>query len=261
MESNGILVYCVADKYDESLNELAGMDENGRLYAVSSQNLFAIVSDISLTEYGEENMAEKGEDIEWLKEKAQLFMDIILKINATSSIVPMKFLTIFTNEDRVKGIIDDNIEKFTDAFEKIDGREELSVKVYCDEKIYKEKMMGEEIENFEKSLVGKPKGAAFFLKKKFEGELNDKLQDKIYKIANGFAEELKKHSVDMKSNKVLAKEITGIDMPMVLNCAFLVDTTQKESFTATVDDLTHRHENSGFEFEFSGPWPPYNFCK
>jgi hypothetical protein len=261
MENKGILVYCIANQYDESLKELAGMDENGRLYAVGSRGLFAIVSDVSLLEYDDENMTEKGEDIEWLKEKAQRFMDIILKINVTTSIIPMKFLTIFTSEDRVRGVLDDNFEKFTGTFEKINGCEELNVKVYCDDKLYKEKMMGEEIKAFDASLAGKPKGAAFFLKKKFEGELDDKLQDKIYKIANGFAEELGRSCVEMKSNKVLAKEITGVAAPMVLNCAFLVNATQKEELSATGDRLTQEYAGSGFSFDFSGPWPPYSFCE
>jgi len=261
LENTGILVYCIADTYDNSIADIVGMDGINKLYAISYENLFAIASDVNLDEYGEESMAEKGEDIEWLKEKATIFMGIILKISSASSIIPMKFLTIFTSENRVKDIITENLQQFLNNFAKIKNREELSVKIYCDDKKYKEKSMGEEIRNFEKTLVGKPKGAAFFLKKKYEGELDDKIQNKICNMANNFADEISSFAVEMKSNKVLAKEITGIDIPMVLNCAFLVDIDQKEKLTAKIDELTKEYEESGFMIELTGPWPPYSFCE
>lgn len=260
MGDKGRLVYCIANELNDTISEIVGMDGINKLYAICSDNLFAITSDVDLDEYSEESMDEKGEDIEWLKEKATIFMDIILKINATSSIIPMKFLTIFKSEDRVKSIITNNLEQFTYNFEEIKNREELSVKIYCDSKKYKEKIMGEEISNFEKTLEGKPKGAAFFLKKKFEGELEDKIQNRICNIANNFIDQISKLAVKMKSNKILAKEITGMEVPMIINCAFLVELDQKEKFMAEIDELVVSYEDSGFLIELTGPWPPYNFC-
>ncbi|MGB8454956.1 MAG: GvpL/GvpF family gas vesicle protein [Anaerocolumna sp.] len=259
MENKGILVYCIAKELDESISEIAGLDGINKLYAVENQELYAIVSDVDLEEYGEENMAEKGEDIEWLKEKATIFMDVILKINSLASIIPMKFLTIFTSEERVKGIISDNIDQFLHNFEKIKNREELSVKIYCDDKTYKEKVMGEEISKFEKTLIGKPKGAAFFLKKKFDSELDDKIQNKICDMANRFADGISKFAVEMKSNNILAKEITGITVPMILNGAYLVNNDQSAEFTAAIDEQKGEYEDNGFIIELSGPWPPFSF--
>lgn len=261
MSEKGILVYSISNSFNASLLNEAGIDGEGRLYAIKSENLFAVVSDVGLDEYSEEAMAEKSEDIGWLKEKAQIFMNIMLKISGVSCIIPMKFLTIFTSEDRVKGMIGENYEQFTRNFDKIDGRSEVSVKIYCDGKLYKENIMGEEIKAFEKTLAGKPKGAAFFLKKKFEGELDDKLQNRICRKANDFSNELKMYAEDMKSNKILAKEITGVETPMVLNCAFLVDAKQKETLAAAVRKISDENVGSGFSLEFSGPWPPYSFCE
>lgn len=261
MENKGILVYCITDKCDDSINEIVGMDGINKLYYIMSNDLYAITSDVDLEEYGEDSMAEKSEDVEWLKEKATIFMDIILKTSVTSSIIPMKFLTIFTSCDRVKSIINDNLDQFLHNFEIIKNREELSVKIYCDDKVYKENIMGDEIRKFEQTLVGKPKGAAFFLKKKFEGELDDKISNRICDAANSFANKISNYAVEMKSNKTLAKEISGVDIPMILNCAYLVDRDQKEKMSTRIDELTEEYEKDGFRIEFSGPWPPYNFCE
>lgn len=261
MEENGILVYCITNELNKDIFKINGMDGNGKLYSIENSGLYAIVSNVDLEQYGEVAMAEKGEDVDWLKEKAVMFMNIILEINALSSIIPMKFLTIFIAEERVKDIITENYELFIHNFSKINNREELSVKIYCDDKKYKENVMGDEIANFEKSLVGKPKGAAFFLKKKFDGELDDKIQSRICNLANEFTENIKSLAIEMKSNKILAKEITEISTPMIINCAFLVDNDKQEQFSEKIDELKVSYEDNGFIIELSGPWPPFSFCE
>lgn len=261
MDNKGILLYCIANEVASNIFEINGLDDIVKLYSIENSGLFAIVSEVSLEEYGEETMSEKGEDIEWLKEKAVIFMDIILKINSISNIIPMKFLTIFTSEERVKNVISENYEQIIHNFNKIKDREELSFKIYCDEKKYKEKVMGEEIRIFEDSLIGKPKGAAFFLKKKFDGELDDKIQNRICSMANSLTDAISSLAVDRKTNKLLAKEITGISTPMILNCAFLVENDNQDLFMTKIDELKADYENCGFTIELSGPWPPFSFCE
>lgn len=261
MENNGILLYGIGDVKDNDILDMGGMDEKFKLYYIEHSGLYAIVSDVSLDEYGEEAMAVKGEDIDWLKEKAVIFMDVILKINSLTRIIPMKFLTIFHTKDRVEDVIDENKEMFLNTLNKIRNKKELSLKIYCDDKIYKEKIMAEEIAKFEASLVGKPKGAAFFLKKKFDGELNDRIQNRICDIANNMAESLTTLVEEMRSNKLLAKEITGISTPMILNNAYLVDNDREALILARVEELKMEYENCGFAIELSGPWPPYSFCE
>lgn len=261
MENNGILLYCIANELNNEIFNIIGMDGNGKLYSIENSGLFAIVGNVDLAQYGQEAMAEKGEDVEWLKKKAVMFMDIILKINSLSCIIPMKFLTIFTAEDRVKDIVTENFDLFEHNFERINNKEELSVKIYCDGKKYKEKVMANEITNFEKSLVGKPKGAAFFLKKKFEGELDDKIQSRICNLANEFTDNMKSLASEMKSNKIIAKEITEISIPMILNCAYLVDNDKQEQFLDKIEELKESYEDNGFIIKLSGPWPPFSFCE
>jgi len=260
LENKGVLVYCVVEKFDDRISDIDGICADTKLYAIESGGLSAVVSDVGLDEYGEDVIAEKGEDIEWLKEKATLFMDVMLNIMFQTRIIPMKFLTIFLTEDRVRETVDSNAEHFGGIFEKIRGCEELSVKVYCDSKKFKEETVSEEIERFEKTLAGKPKGASFFLKKKFEAELDDKIQNRICGICNRFAEELSGCSAETKTNKVLAKEITGIEKPMITNCAFLVRSDKTDVFREKAGAFAQENEKNGFLVEATGPWPPYSFC-
>lgn len=261
MGDKGLLLYCITNSYDIEVTNILGLDQVNKLYYIEHKEMYGIVSDLDLDKYGEEAMESRSEDIEWLTENAKKFMDIMLAVHEKISIIPMKFMTIFNIEHRVKNIIEENYHIFISDFERIKGRQEYSVKIYCDNKVFKKNFIGEEIQKFEKSLVGKPKGAAFFLKKKFDSELDNKVQNKICKIANSIAENIQKIVVDMKSNKLLAKEITNIEIPMVLNCAFIIDINKIEKFSIYIEKIENECKKDGFSIEVSGPWPPYNFCE
>ena len=204
-------------------------------------------------------MSEKSEDIEWIKQKAEIFMDIMLGISEYASIIPMKFLTIFSSEERVKEAGRENYEQIKTKLNRIKGKTEMSVKFYCDEKTFKQTAMQEEISAFEKSLAGKPQGAAYFLRKKFESEMSERIQKSICKAADSMAGEMKSLAADMQINKNLAREITGIDVPMVLNCAFLIDANDREAFDNRAKELSDQYKATGFLVECSGPWPVYSF--
>jgi hypothetical protein len=260
LSEKGLLLYCIADNFDESLLSIKGLEETSSISAFEYKGMYAVISAVSLDEYGEESMQIKGEDVGWLTEKACRFMEIMQSINEKVVVIPMKFLTLFTSEQRIVEVIDENYEDFKDTFNKLSGREELSVKIYCSDKAFKETSMGEEIAAFEKTLAGKPKGAIFFLRKKFDGELDSRVQDKICKIANSIVEEAVPLCIEMKSLKLLAKEITGVKERMVLNCAFLVDSKEKDKFRSYFQEAKEKYKASGFNIECLGPWPPYDFC-
>jgi len=48
---------------------------------------------------------------------------------------------------------------------------------------------------------------------------------------------------------------------MVLNAAFLVPPSALEAFQETLTAIVARHDQRGFRFDFTGPWPPYHFTQ
>ena len=72
------------------------------------------------------------------------------------------------------------------------------------------------------------------------------------KRLEGLAEEL-------KENKILGKELTQRNDPMIFNGAFLVKKERINRFQKEIQKLRVEYEKIGFTFESSGPWPPYNF--
>lgn len=260
MENTGLLVYCVAGRDAAGLDGISGLDGVHRLRSIGNGGLFAVASEVDLGEYGEEGMAARSEDVAWITEKAGVFMDILLRVHELAPCVPIKFMTLFTAEERVRAMLEAHRDALVRDLERTRDREEWSVKVYCDDGVYKDRAAGGERAVFEKSLEGKPKGAVFFLRKKFESQLDERIHDRICEEADRMAGQLTGLSDGMKAGKLLARELSGVETPMVLNCAFLVSRAQREAFTRRAGELDREGAPSGFRVTRSGPWPPFSFC-
>ncbi len=260
MEEEGLLLYCIVNHFDENNNSFKGIDDIHPICAIEYKGLFGIYSKVYLNEYSEENLKIKGEDIKWLTEKACKFMNILQLLSGNKVSIPMKFLTLFNNENRLRDALSENYHLFNETLNSLRDCEEHSVKIYCDVKHFKETAMNAEITAFAASLFNKPKGAAFFLKKKFDIDLDNKVEKKIFASANSIIETVKPYCKELKSNKLLAKEITCVQEKMILNCAVLINQTQIDEFQNSINQLKENYQDCGIIIECSGPWPPYNFC-
>jgi hypothetical protein len=57
----------------------------------------------------------------------------------------------------------------------------------------------------------------------------------------------------------LAKEFSGHTEPMILNSAYFVSQGKTRNFIKQAKSL--QKLNPEFIFEYTGPWPPYNFVQ
>lgn len=260
MESHGVLLYCITDSINRDFSSIPSMDEKNRMYKIMYNDLSGIVSDVSLDEYGEENINKHGEDAVWLVEKAENFMKILIELNKDSVIIPMKFLTIFKSRERVNDILKEKYDDFKMGLQKLQGFEEWSIKIYCDKEYFKANCMGDIIRRFEEGIGGKPKGVSFMLRKKFDSELDEKVQSRIMNTSNDLIDEVKAFCKDIRSSRLLGKELTGRNEGMFINCSIMLDKKGKREVQNLIDNTMGEFKKQGFIIDFTGPWPPYNFC-
>ena len=139
------------------------------------------------------------------------------------------------------------------------GKQEWSFKIYCDMILFSEQQMAKEREEMEKKLLGKPKGAAFFLRKKMEESMHERCQDTAMKLSNVIFDEACQYVEDFRMNKLLAKEISGREEQMIINAALLVDNNNLKEFIEGMNKLREAYKSRFFIIDYLGPWPLYNF--
>jgi len=260
----GFYLYCIREKGNSefSTEGIGG----GKIFATPYQDLEAIVSEVSLEEFGSEEIQRKAqEDLKWIKEKAQLHEQAVEEAMKNSdeilSIIPMKFGTIFKTKENLEETLKKYYNQFKESLERLKGKQEWSVKAYLNRKAFDEevKKVSSVIQEKEKEISTMPEGMAYFMQKQIDDVVSKEAKNALQKYGETFFETLKQHVSAGTKGKILEKEITGKTLPMALNMIFLVSEEKLEDFIKEINKLKEEYKAKGFNFEYSGPWPPYNF--
>lgn len=264
----GLYLYCIREKTAEhSTFSIKGIDGKGEVFTLTHRELEAIVSKVSLEEFGSGEIQEKSqEDLGWIKEKALAHEKVIEEAMRNKdnvlSVIPMRFGTIFKEKTSLEKTLNEDYAKIKEVLDKIRGKQEWSLKVYLKDKQKFERAVKEKkevIKEKEKEIASLPEGMAFFMEEELKEVISDELDKELDNIAEGLFENIKKHAIASVKSKILEKELIGRQEPMVLNAAYLISEEKIEDFKKETQRLNQEIQANGFYLEYSGPWPAYNF--
>jgi len=258
-EKQLIYLYCVTDREPE-LKETEGLVDN--LYFVCNNGLYAVAGKVEDEEFGQEGLKQNMADFEWVKAKASMHERIIELVMANIDVIPFKFGTLFNTDASLKAMLGQYGQEFKAILRKLAYKQEWGLKIYCNpEKLKASLGNGDsEILKIEDEIKSSSVGKAFFLKKKKDELIEKTLNEKINECGQESFELLKELSFEAHINRLLLKEVTERDDDMILNSAFLVGKDEVGDFHNMVDTLRMHYEGKGLLIDFTGPWPPYNFC-
>ena len=260
----GLYLYCIRAKTDYKFS-VQGID-GGEVFTIPYQDLEAVVSEVSLEEFGSEEIQKKAqEDLKWIKEKAQLHEQAVeeamKKGNEILSIIPMKFGTIFKTKEKLAETLKKYYSKFKKTLENLARKQEWAVKVYLNRKAFEEevKKVSKVVQEKEREIAQLPEGMAYFMQKQIDEAASKEADRALQNYTESFFETFKRYTAAGTKGKILEKELTGKSLPMVLNAIFLISEEKLEDFIKEIDRINQEYKSKGFNFEYSGPWPPYNF--
>lgn len=252
------LIYCYGFIEDNLvLNEKGFEDKN--VYLIPFKDISAVVSDVSEENFSQEVIDKNIKNIRWLAEKGQIHERVVDKVMQKTTIMPMKFCTIFKTKENVENMLEEKYGDFKFNLRNLKDKIEMGVKVYFDTTQLKEKIKqeSEEIKNLEKEAKKKTPGAAYFEKKKIDILLKEEVRRKLLRSTKDVLDKIKVFAEKFKQNELINKKITNKDM--LLNAVFLINKFDVSKFKEKVDKI--KLEYRDFKFEMWGPFPPYNFIK
>ncbi len=264
----GLYLYCLRESAPGYLaTPTKGVDGNREVFILPFRDIEAIVSEVAFEAFASEEIQRKAqEDLNWIKEKAVTHARVVQEAMRRGPIlldlIPMKFGTIFNDRARLEEVLEKNYLRIREALERIRGKHEWSVKVYLKdrrkfEQVIKEK--NETIKEKEREIAHLPEGLAFFMEEELKEAIYEELDKELNNIVEGLFVDLEKQSIASVKNKILEKELTGRQEPMVLNVAYLIPEEKIEDFNKEAQRLNQEIQANGFCLECSGPWPAYNF--
>ena len=254
-----IYVYCITSKTPD-LEE--GKNLVDKLYFIDHQGIYAVTGKVKESEFDEEQLKKNLANLDWIKSKASIHEKIIEGVMKHTGVIPFKLGTIFNTEDSLKAMLEEHMQEFKTNLKNLDGKEEWGLKIYCDLEKLKEAIIKEDTEvlKIEEDINSSSPGKAYLLKKKKDEVINNVTNKRLNEYSQLSFDILKGFSLDARINKLLPREVTERKDDMVLNSAFLVDKSNVAKFTRTVDRFKAMYKDKGLDFDYTGPWPPYNFC-
>jgi len=267
-ENNALYLYCIRGKTDSKFF-IKGIDGQAAVFTITYQHLEAVVSEVSVQEFGSAEIQQKArEDLNWIKEKALIHEAVIeaaMQGNGKIiAVIPMCFGTIFTSLASIQQTIENDYLKFEKTLRDLQGKQEWGVKIYLENGQSLEdevKIRNEVVKAKNKELLVMSKGMAYFFGKQIKEIVDSEVNNTIETYMQDIFLDLKQHSENGLKGKILEKEFTGKAEPMVLNAFYLIQEGRIENFKSEIKRLSAEMGPKGFRLEYSGPWPPYNFAR
>jgi len=262
-----LYLYCIRERTEGApAISTKGIDGKGEVFVFPYRELEAIVSNPS-EEFASEEIQQKAqEDMNWIKEKAIAHEEVIetaMKEDGNVlSLIPMRFGTIFRDRASLEAALSKDYSTIKELLERVQGKQEWSVKVYLrDKKVFEQRIKetNQKIKEKEKEIASLPEGMAFFMEEELKEAISKEANRELNNIVDDLFEDTKRHAVESIKCKILEKALTGRQEPMVLNAAYLIPEGEIEDFKKEVQDLNQAMQAKGFYLEYSGPWPAYNF--
>jgi len=240
------------------LSSETGAGGTDRAFALSHQDLCALVSCVPAKEYNEETLDERVKDMTWLAPRVRHHEETIRSVMGAHPVLPVKFGVVYTSDERVLKILRDGYEAFCSFLDFVEDKEEWGVKVYADPGRLRSGT-APTTEPTRRSGRRTP-GEAYLLGRREEHLLRQEALRRRDHLADRIYQQVLSRSVEGRRTRLLSRRATGKEQDMLLNAALLVLKSEIALLKEQIEDLAVSHTEDGLSFDISGPWPPYNFC-
>lgn len=252
MTEPGLYVYGVSRALPgEALERVAGVS-GAPVRVLEEEGLAAVVSPVSLEEFGENPLRRHLEDLGWLESTARAHHAVVDAAAAHAATVPLGLATVYRSEDGARTALRERHEEFDRALRRITGRTEWGVKAYADPA---------EAEDAppEPEAGGDDRPGTAYLRRRGERRRTEEdTRHEVLETAALIDDELCAIATTRRLHRPQDPQLSGERGWMVLNAAYLVDDDRADDFRTAVMRL--HGTPPGIRLQLTGPWAPYSFA-
>jgi hypothetical protein len=253
--ANGTYVYGVIAGPPSRLRRAAGRRSKSslpgtgpvRLIALEG-DLHAVVADAPLRLYGQEALARKLSDLEWVSRAAVAHETVLESFADAAAVVPMKLFTLFTSDDRALAHLRAEHRRIDATVKRVAHHHEFGVRVILDRR---------PVASAPGRTAGRPTGLSYLKEKKAQRDLTRELAVRAGETVDGLFDRLASRATLAKRRP--ASELSAGGGRLLLDAAFLVSRSKARAFGSAVAREMRSLGRDGYAITMTGPWPPYSF--
>jgi Gas vesicle synthesis protein GvpL/GvpF len=249
----------VRDSFDASLAP-PGVDDT-KVTVVRRGRIAALASSVPETIYGSSAVEENSGDVAWLSPRAMAHDRVLTWAQEHGGVIPMPMFSLWRSEEALSKSLASQASELTRVFERVSGADEFGLRVHRRDAVMLESIheVDPEMAQLRAQAQAASPGQRYLLERKLADEGKGAVRSAAQRMAKQIFEGLRAISRDALSRPLTPEQGRVPDATLVLNGAFLVDHEHVDEFRAAVGAHVRDYQPRGLAFDFTGPWPPYNF--
>lgn len=240
MTSFGKYIYCfIKEKEKVSFGNSKLGNLNAPVCTIPYKEISAVVSDVPIIEYDP------------TRKNILAYEEIIVKVMKEYTILPVAFGTVANSKKDVENIISNNYNGFHEQLEFFKDKMEVGLTIKWNDDYFNDDIETEEIKKLKKIVEGKDESKVLNEKIQLGRLVQESIFSKRKEYNNSIYEPLKNLSVNSNIKDKLP-------IKTVLISYFLINKSMEDDFDKKVEALADQYKDK-LLFNYTGPWPPYNF--
>jgi hypothetical protein len=220
----------------------------------------ALISRLSAAEYAAGEVERKSGDVEWLSPRAMAHDRVLTWAHAHGGVIPLPMFSLWGSDEALTQAVTQRAPELARVFERVADADEFGIRLYRRDADMLAGLddLDPEIARMRREANAAPPGQRYLLERKIADQGKVAARSVSHRLAKQIFDELRPLARDALALPVVpagrASEAT-----LVLNGAFLVARGRVDDFRAAVAERVRLFQPRGITFDFTGPWPPYNF--
>jgi hypothetical protein len=239
--------------------DLAGID-GGVVSVHPVGRVAAIVGSVQSGTYSDEALNSRLDDLAWVGDRGLAHERVLDWFAQQGPVIPLSLFSLHNDLGRLEERVRAEEASFTGLLARLEGRREWGVKLWRREADAREGIdkLSASLSRLTREVEEAPPGKRFLLERKRETMRAEELRAVSTRIAHELFGDLRT-AADGAVAVPIPAVAAGGERTLLLHAAFLVADTAFETFHAALSAQARTLAGSGFELEFTGPWPPYHF--
>jgi hypothetical protein len=254
----GFYVYAIARAGHPLPAEVEAVDGSAHLDVVDDGPLAAFYTAVNLEDFSQAVIDARANDVEWLGAIGYRHQSVMTALLRGGTIIPLRAFTLFGSDAAVRAALQEQREAFLAALEKLDGKQEWTLRVEFEPQRWSEALVArvDALRDLAAQIEVAPAGRAFLLRKKLDEEKKrasrEAEQQVVGEIENAVVAALACDTV-AESRTQRAGAFPQINV--------LIERDEDARLQELRETLEARYGSEGVSVVVTGPWPPYSFAK
>ena len=243
--------------------------EDMPLEALEVDGLCAILSGVPDAEWGPDVLDLHVQDMDWLAPRAMRHQALLAELHAAApSLLPLPFATLYRQRTTIHDLLQTRRNDLLATLARLAGADEWTLKLFQDRAAFAghvERLSPVLAQAVEQTRTAAP-GKAYLLRKQLETLRRDEAARMTAAQADEIEEQIRAVSGEVIREPIAAQPAAASarDVPegtrAVLKLTLLLPRQGRDERMAHIEEIAGRYTPQGYQFELTGPWPPYSFA-